>query len=428
MKFPAMCRVRQVFDVPQLENVEETLRSELEAIQAAGRIRAGARIAVTAGSRGIHDIVPILRQAVAFLKAQGADPFLIPAMGSHGGGTAPGQIAILESLGITESTVGVPIQASMEVVEIGRSKLGLPVFVDKQAAQADGIVVINRVKAHTEFEGAVESGLMKMMVIGMGKHRGCQEVHKQTVNFGYGNIIPETGRVILAKLPVLFGVAIVENTYDRTAFIRALPPERFEETESALLVTAKRLMARLPFDRLDVLVVDEMGKNVSGTGMDTNVIGRIMFVAEPEPESPKILRIVVLDLTPEAHGNAIGIGLADYTTRRLADKVDAHATAINAIAASVPEKSRIPIALETDRLAVEAALNTIGVVEPEAARLVHIRNTLELGELDVSHALLEEVRNNPTLEIVGDRGLLSFDDQGHLAALAFPDAVPGTSV
>ncbi|MFH1574719.1 MAG: lactate racemase domain-containing protein, partial [Acidobacteriota bacterium] len=273
MKFPPMYRVRQVFDAPEVGDLAAALDRELERVGAAARIRKGSRIAITAGSRGIRDIVPLLRQIVTFLRERGAEPFLFPAMGSHGGGTAEGQIQVLESLGINEASIGAPVRASMEVKEIGRSRYGFPVLVDRQAASADGIVVVNRIKPHTEFEGSVESGLMKMMAIGMGKHRGCFEVHKQTVHFGYRDVIPEIGRVILDNLPVLFGVGIVENVYDHTALVRAVLPSRFEIEEAELLAEAKRLMARLPFDPLDVLIVDEMGKNVSGTGMDSNVIG-----------------------------------------------------------------------------------------------------------------------------------------------------------
>jgi hypothetical protein len=268
----------------------------------------------------VANIDRILKHLVAALKDLGAKPFLIPTMGSHGGGTAQGQLEVLKSLNITEESIGAPIHSSMDVAEIGRSRFGFPVYVDKYALKADGIIVMNRIKPHTEFEGPIESGLMKMMAIGMGKHRGCFEVHKQTVKFGYREVIPEIGRMILSKLPVLFGVGVLENIYDETASIRAILPARFEEEETRLLARAKRLMARLPFESIDVLVVDEMGKNISGTGMDTNVVGRIMFIGEREPVRPKIIRIVVLDLTSESHGNAVGVGLADYTTQRLLAK------------------------------------------------------------------------------------------------------------
>ncbi|MFH1480306.1 MAG: lactate racemase domain-containing protein, partial [Pseudomonadota bacterium] len=368
----------------------------------------------TAGSRGVANMALILRHLVRILTELGARPFLFPAMGSHGGGTAEGQLEVLRSLGITEESMGAPLISSMEVVEIGRSSFGFPVLVDRNAAEADGIVVVNRIKPHTEFEGPIESGLMKMMAIGMGKHRGCFEVHKQTVHYGYRKVIPEIGSVILEKLPVLFGVGIVENIYDATAIIKAVLPPQFLSEEKRLLAEAKRLMARLPFNKLDILIVDEMGKNISGTGIDSNVIGRIMFIGEKEPEYPQITRIAVLDLTEASHGNAVGIGLADYTTARLVGKIDQKATATNAITAMSPEKARIPIALATDKEAVEAALTTIGAVAPEKARVVHIKNTLEIFELDISEALLRETEGRKDLELMKRLGPLNFDDHGNL--------------
>jgi len=409
-----MYRIRQIFDVPKTDNIEETLSQELNSLQISSLIKEGAHIAITAGSRGIANIDRILKHLVHILRENSAKPFLIPAMGSHGGGTAEGQLEVLKTLNITESSIGAPIVSSMEVVEIGRSSFGFPVLVDKHAAEADGIIVVNRVKPHTEFEGPIESGLMKMMAIGMGKHKGCLQVHKQTVNYGYKEVIPEIGRVILEKLPILFGVALVENVYDETAVIKAIPPSQFLIEEERLLVKAKRLMARLPFDKIDILIVDEMGKNISGTGLDTNVIGRIMFIGEKEPESPKITRIVVLDLTEESHGNAIGIGLADYTAQRLVAKIDLVATSTNAIAAVTPEKGRIPIALKTDRESVETAFTTIREVDPEKARVVHIKNTLEIAEFDVSEALLEEVKGKENLKLKKELGTISFDSQENL--------------
>jgi hypothetical protein len=414
MNYPKMYRIRQVFDVPRVADIEETLKRELKSVQTGVQLKEGMRVAITAGSRGIADIDRILKTLVQFLKENGTKPFLFPAMGSHGGGTAEGQLEILKSLNITEESIGAPIISFMEVVEIGRSSFGFPVLVDKHAMGADGVIVVNRIKPHTEFEGPVESGLMKMMAIGMGKHKGCLEVHKQTVHYGYREVIPEIGGVILGKLPILLGVAIVENVYDQTAMVRAILPDQFLVEEKKLLTEAKRLMARLPFNKVDVLIVDEMGKNISGTGMDTNVIGRIMFIGEKEPEQPKVTRIVVLDLTEEAHGNAVGIGLADYTTQRLVNKIDSWATSTNAVTAMTPEKGRIPIALRSDQEAVDAALSTIGAVNPEKARLVHIKNTLEIGEIHVSEAFLEEVKGRRDLKILKELGLLAFDEGGKI--------------
>jgi hypothetical protein len=414
INYPQMYRIYQIFDAPRVARIEEELNRELRSIQPSFQLKEGMQIAITAGSRGIAHIDRILKTLVQFLKENGARPFLFPAMGSHGGGTAEGQLEILKSLNITEESIGAPILSSMEVVEIGRSSFGFPILVDKHAAGADGIIVVNRIKPHTEFEGPIESGLMKMIAIGMGKHKGCLEVHKQTVHYGYREVIPEIGGVILGKLPFLFGVAIVENVYDQTAMIQAILPSRFLVEEKRLLAQAKKLMARLPFDKVDVLIVDQMGKNISGTGMDTNVIGRIMFIGEKEPERPKITRVVVLDLTEESHGNAVGIGLADYTTQRLINKIDSWTTSTNAITAMTPEKGRIPIGFRTDKEAVGAALSTIGAIDPEKARLIHIKNTLEMGEIDVSEAFLKEVEGRRSLKVLKELGPLAFDEEGKI--------------
>jgi len=409
-----MFHIRQVLAAPQEADVEAAVDRELAAVGAPELVEPGARIAITAGSRGITAIDRILRRTAEVIKQLGGQPFLFPAMGSHGGGTADGQVDILKGIGITEASIGIPILSSMDVVNIGTSSYNFPVLVDRHAAEADGIVVVNRIKPHTEFEGPVESGLAKMMAIGMGKHKGCFQVHRQTVNFGYREVIPEIGRMIREQLPILFGIGIVENIYDRTAYIKALPADQFESGEKRLLEKAKTLMARLPFDAIDVLIVDEMGKNISGTGMDTNVIGRIMFVGESEPVRPQITRIAVLDLTSASHGNAIGVGLADYITARLAGGIDHQATATNAIAAMTPEKGRLPIVRVSDAEAVAAALDTIGAVAPDEARVVHIKNTLELADLDVSRALLDEVSLHSGLEIAGPVGPLAFDPHGNL--------------
>ena len=414
MDFPRMHRIRQTIDAPKIDNIKDTITKELSKLDLTSLIRPGARIAITAGSRGIKHIDLILKTLIDILKKNRADPFIVPAMGSHGNGTAQGQIDILKSLNITQDTMGVPILSSMEVVQIGISSHGFPILVDKHAATADAVVVMNRIKPHTEFEGPIESGLMKMMAIGLGNHKGCFQVHKQTVNFGYSKIIPEIGSIILNTIPVLFGVGIVENIYDETACIKACLPDKFHETEALLLKKAKTYMARLPFEKIDILILDEMGKNISGTGMDTNVIGRIMFIGEKEPDTPKITRIVVLDLTEASHGNAIGIGLADFTTQKVISKVDIQAMATNAITAMTPEKARLPVSLDTDKKAIEAAFQTIGAVAPADARIVHIKNTLEMGTLNVSHALMDEAKKRKDLTMLEDIGPLSFDNNNRL--------------
>jgi len=412
-----MYRIRQRIENPEVDNIADTVKEELSKLDLSSLINPGDSVAITAGSRGINHIDLILKTLINILKSHKAEPFIVPAMGSHGNGTAKGQLEILKSLRITEESMGVPILSSMEVVQKGTSSNGFPVYADKYAAKADHVVVMNRIKPHTEFEGPIESGLMKMMAIGLGKHKGCFEVHKQAVNYGYSKMIPEIGSLLLEKLPVLFGLGIVENIYDKTAFIKACLPEDFHTTEAMLLKKAKTYMARLPFDKIDILIIDEMGKNISGTGMDTNVIGRIMFIGEKEPESPKITRIVVLGLTPESHGNAIGIGLADFTTRNVIQKLDTLAMNTNAITAMTPEKARLPVALETDMAVVEAAFKTIGAVDPENARVVHIKNTLEMEYFHISSALKKEIKNRKDLLLEKETDSLKFDSKGRLSKL-----------
>ncbi|MFH1154324.1 MAG: lactate racemase domain-containing protein [Pseudomonadota bacterium] len=419
MNFPSMYRVRQLVEAPRLDLIEETVSREMQALDLTAYIKPGSRIAITAGSRGIANIDRIYKQVIQVLKDHGARPFLFPAMGSHGRGTAQGQLEVLESLNITEASMGIPILASMDTVRIGTSSAGFPVLVDKHASEADGIVVINRIKPHTDFKGPIESGLLKMMAIGMGKHQGCLQVHKQAVQYGYRKVIPEIGSFVLEKLPILFGLGIVENFYDETAFIKAILPENLLEKEAELLTTAKSLMARLPVDDVDILIIDEMGKNISGTGMDTNVIGRIIPAGDGRPLKPSITRIVVLSLTHPSHGNCIGIGLADYTTRRLLDAVDLKALATNAISSMAPEQARLPIAFDTDREAINAAFDTIGAILPENARVIHIKNTLELREIHVSRALKAELEEKQGVLLEEKLDPLTFDDQGMIHPVEF---------
>jgi hypothetical protein len=348
------------------------------------------------------------------VKALGAIPFLFPAMGSHGGGDAEAQKEILRDYGITEEAMGAPIRASMEVTRIGETESGIPVQIDRHAAGADHIIVVNRVKPHTEFNGEIESGLIKMMVIGMGKHRGAIVAHEYAVKKGYERTLVEIGLTILRKAPVVLGLAILENGYGDTARVAAVAPEDFLETEKRLLKEVRTTKPKLPFDVMDVLVLDEIGKEVSGAGMDTKVVGRIMNIYEAELTHPKITRIVVRDLSAKTHGNAVGIGLADFIHRRIIDKIDRHATNVNCVTSVAPEKARIPILCETDREAIDQALATSGPVTPESVRLVWIRNTMALGEMFVSEGLLEEARKKAGVEVIGEARELSFDSLGGL--------------
>jgi hypothetical protein len=414
MTLPKMYRVRQKLFRQRLEDIPAAVRA---AMAGAGLpVKRGDTVAVGAGSRGIANIAVIVGATVAYLKELGAKPFVFPAMGSHGGATPAGQLEILEHYGITEASMGCPLRATMDVVQIGET-LGLPVWCDKFAAEADWLGVVNRIKPHTDFKGEIESGLFKMLAIGCGKHRGAIQYHRAFVNHGFENVIVAVGREMLARARIGFGLGIVENGYDETACVEAFTAGNLEAGERRLLKDARKWLARLPFSEIDVLVVEEMGKNISGAGMDTNVIARTSHPREKFPKDPQIIRIVALDLTDESGGNATGIGNADFTTCRLAGRIDWKKTAINTITSSAPNAAMLPLTLDTDREAVESALSCIGLTTPEQARLIHIKNTLMLGEIECSEAFLPEIRNSPNLEIVGEAHPLAFDAAGRIIPL-----------
>ena len=414
MAFPGMVRVRQSFPRPRAEDIPAAVRQVLSAISLP--IKPGDRVAVGAGSRGIANIATIVRAAVDHLKALGAKPFIFPAMGSHGGATPEGQLSVLAHYGITEATMGCPLRATMEVVQVGEA-LGLPVWLDRLAAEADWIGVVNRVKPHTDFKGTIESGCFKMLTIGVGKQKGAAQCHRANVQHGYETVITAVGREMLAKARIAFGLGIVENAYDETAQVQAFTAADLEAGERALLKDARAWMMRLPFSPLDVLIVEEMGKNISGACMDSNVIGRPTNPHEPFPADPKILWIVVLDLTTESYGNATGIGNADFTTRRLVDKIDMKATLINCLTACAPNGAKVPATFDSDREAVEAVLDTIGLTPPERARVIRIKNTLTLGEVECSEVFLPEIEKREDLTVVGEPRPLRFDAAGTLLPL-----------
>jgi len=409
-----MVRLRQTFARPRVADIPRAVTDALAG--AALPVKRGDTVAVGAGSRGVANIDVIVRATVQYLRDLGARPFVFPAMGSHGGGTADGQLDVLAHYGITEATMGCPVRATMEVVQVGEA-FGLPVWCDRFASEADWIGVVNRVKPHTDFKGSIESGLFKMMTIGLGKYQGAIQYHRTNIHHGYEAVITSVGREMLKKARIGFGLGIVENGYDETARIEAFNAANLEEGERRLLKDARDWMARLPFSPIDVLIVEEIGKNISGAGMDTNVIGRPSNPHEPFPADPKILWIVALDLTDESYGNATGIGNADFTTRRLVDRIDMKPTLINCITACAPNGAKIPATYETDREAIETALSCIGLTPPENARVIRIRNTLMLGELEVSEAFLAEVARRGDLTPLGDPAPLRFDAGGGIARL-----------
>jgi hypothetical protein len=413
-----MVRIRQHFERPRVEDVPGAVAATLERLDLGRRIRPGHTVALTAGSRGIANIPLILRATADFLKKLGARPFLVPAMGSHGGGTAEGQRQILESYGITEEFVGVPLRASMEVVELGTTPEGFPVVLDRHASQADHIGVIGRVKPHTGYHGPVESGLLKMLMIGLGKHVGALAYHRILLEQPYDKVVRSVGRTLLARAPVAFGLAIVENAYDETAVLEGVSPEAFEEREEQLLARARRLMARLPLQEADLLVIDEIGKDVSGSGMDTNVVGRKRaFRTQPAAEGQPAMRLIfVRGLSEKTHGNATGIGLADFTTTRLVEAMNYKATVINCLTAGYPEGAFLPVHFATDREVIDAALKIIGTRRPEQARVLHVRNTLALEELEVSEPCLAEPRRTE-FSPLGPPRPMAFDGQGNMTGV-----------
>jgi len=412
-----MVKVRQKFDALVVKDIPETVTLELAKLHLPKSINAGETVAIAVGSRGIANIDTVVKAIVSNLKLIGAKPYIIPAMGSHGGATAEGQIDVLRHYGITDEAMGAPVLATMEVVQIGETEDELPVLVGKDAYEADHIVILNRIKSHTDFSGVIESGLMKMLAIGLGKQKGANMYHRAFFRYGFEHVIRTVSQVVLSSGKIAFGVGLIENAYGQTARIAAMLADELEITEQKLLVEAKKLSGSLPFDELDLLIVDKMGKNISGTGMDTKIIGRLMQNFEPEPQKPAILRIFVRDLTEESNGNACGVGLADFTTTRLVEKIDRPATYMNSITALGPQKVRTPVYYDTDREAIENALDTVGLTKSKDCRVVRIKSTLHLGEVEISESLLPAAQTKSDLEIIGELRDMEFDKYGNLKPL-----------
>lgn len=414
MKLPRMTPVRQHFKGPIVKDIEAEVRSQLSMVGLEGKIVPGMRIALTAGSRGIANIARIIKAVARYVKSLDAVPYIIPAMGSHGGATAEGQVKVLESFGITEAYCEAPIVSSMEVVQIGETERGTPVYLDRCASEGDGIIVIGRVKVHTDFKSpiGIESGIMKMAAIGLGKHKQALALHNHGIQ-GIRDFMPEVARVTLAKANILCGIAIVENASEQTALIEAIPTSLIEERERELLQISASLMPRLPVQHLDVLHVDRIGKNYSGTGMDTNIIGRMRILGVEEPASPSIKYIIAGDLSDECQGNALGIGLADLTTKRLFEKIDFQKTNENVITSTFLHRAMIPIILENDEEAMKTALRCTWGVASEKARVIRISNTLHLEHLYVSESLLPEIEGMENIEIVGELMEMQFDEEGN---------------
>ncbi|MGD9723293.1 MAG: lactate racemase domain-containing protein [Pirellulales bacterium] len=415
VELPPIFRLRQTFDAPRVDDIEGEVRRQLDRLQLERSIKPGQRVAISAGSRGIANILRITKAIVDTMKALGAEPFIVPAMGSHGGGTAEGQRQVLASYGITEAACGCPILASMETVVVCQTAEGIDVHFDRHAFEADHVIVCNRIKPHTGFVGDIESGLMKMMLIGLGKHAGAKIYHRAIQDYSFSQIVRSVAGRVLDTCRIVAGLAIVENGYDETAAIVGVAPAEFEAREKELLVMARGLMPRLPFEDVHVLIIDEIGKNISGAGMDTNVVGRKFHAHEPaRKETPKVKRIIVRGLTEATHGNASGIGLAEFCTARALAQVDIEKTRINCLTAGHVSAAMMPLDFPTDRAVIEAALATLGLVEPPHAKIVWIRNTLDLGEVECSAAYWEEAQGRSDLEVCGQPRAMPFDAAGDL--------------
>ena len=417
VQYPRMIRVKQNFYAPVIANVSQAVVTQLDQVGLPSCFN-GARIAVAVGSRGITNLEDIVRVTIEWLKLRGASPFIVPAMGSHGGGSASGQEKILAEYGITEARVGAPIVSSMDVVQVGTMRSSIPVYMDRNAYEADGVLLINRVKPHTQFKSGIESGLMKLIAIGLGKDRGASTIHSYGTP-GMIELLPEAARVVLSKVKIIAGLALVENAYKQIADVRALRSKDIEQEEKLLLLKAKKLMPSLPVDSVDFLLLDEMGKEISGPGMDSSVTGRIMERDVPDPVKPDIKILAVLDITAASKGNAIGLGIADLTTERLVKKVNRQATYLNTIIGGFSVQGKIPMYFATDRELLQAAAQLIGAIPFHEARIIRAKNTLKMSELLISESLLADVQTLEGVEILGDEDGFQFDNGGLLQPFSY---------
>jgi len=391
-----LTKIRHRWTDNAIEDVGKSTRHALETLE--GAIKNGSSIAVAVGSRGIDNLEVVVKEVVRFVRKQGGEPFIVPAMGSHGGATAEGQAEVLAGYWITEQSMGAPIRSSMEVIQLPGASLKNRIFMDKKAYESDGIILINKVKPHTDFHATYESGLVKMAVIGLGKESGAEAIHHYGV-YGLKELIPDSAKAILATNKILGGVAMVENAYDKTMIIKAIKADKIMDEEPKLLEIARANRPRFPVDDIDVLIIDQMGKNISGVGIDTNIIGRLKIHGQPEPSSPAIRSIIVTDLTDESHGNATGVGLADIITAKLYDKIDYPTTLKNVATSSFLERGKIPLIAKNDEEAMHLALRNCGNADEGKERIIRIKDTLHLDELYVSDAILDDIKDNPQIEI-----------------------------
>lgn len=418
MRLPKLLRIRQRFPSHALVDVAGAVRNELESAAWTARVKPGSRIAIGVGSRGITNIATIVRAVADFWKSRGMRPFIIPVMGSHGAATAEGQADVLAHYGIIEQTMGVPVVSSLDVVPLGATPEGIEVVMDRTGFESDGVILVSRIKWHTDFDGKLESGVHKMMAIGLGKYAGAQRYHTWAVRIGHERVIRSVGRKVLATGKMLGGLGILEDAYHSTAEVHALGVDDMERREEELLARVKSWAPRIPVKELDLLIVDEMGKNISGAGLDTKIVNRsVNGDSNVWPNAPKIMRIFVRDLSALSYGNAVGMGMVDVITDRLYSKIDRVPTELNSLTASTTRMCQTPIHFATDRACLEKVIPTLGRIDTHDATVAWIRNTLELDELLISENLRREIEQNPIVEIVGEPQPIGFQADGNLTEM-----------
>ncbi|MCC6364179.1 MAG: hypothetical protein IT165_11685 [Bryobacterales bacterium] len=418
MELSRLLLVRQNFPDRSIKDIPGEVAKQLHASPFASRVKPGGSVAIGVGSRGISNIATIARAVVDYFKSQGLRPHIFPAMGSHGAATAEGQADVLAHYGIHEATMGCPVISQLDVVPLGATPEGIETFMDRTAYESDGVMLLGRVKWHTDFMGKIESGLMKMMAIGLGKFAGAQRYHTYAYKLGLENVIRSVGRQVLASGKILGGLAILEDAYHNTAQLTPVPVENMERQEEELLALAKSWMGKIPVPQLDILILDEIGKNISGAGMDTKVVNRgVQGQYNPWPDTPSIDRVFVRDLSSLTYNNAVGIGMADVTTDRLVNRIDWVPTRINSLTASTPAAIRTPVHFATDRECLERMWPTVGKFDSRDVSIGWIRNTLELSPILLSENLLGEIRRNPILEVVGEAQPIEFDADGNLVGM-----------
>ncbi len=418
MPFARMLAVRQHFPDRALPDVTAEVRRQLAASGFAARLKPGARVALGVGSRGIANLAVIVRTVVDYWKSQGFEPFIFPAMGSHGAATAEGQADVLAHFGIHQGSMDCPVISALDVVSLGKTSDGIEAFMDRNAFQSDGVMLIGRVKWHTDFSGEIESGLFKMLAIGLGKFAGAQRYHTYAYKLGLEHVIRSVGRQVLQSGKILGGLAILEDANHNTARLTTVPVDNMERQEEELLKLVKSWMGRIPIP-LDILILDEIGKNISGAGMDTKVVNRSVYgESNPWPELSRIERIFLRDLSGHSYGNGVGLGMADVVHDRLLEKIDWQATQINSLTASTPTAIRTPIHFSSDRECLEKIALTVGRIDQNDVTYGWFRNSLELGFMKLSENLLAEIRKNPALEIIGPAEPMNFDAAGNLSGMA----------